>query len=77
MGQEHLTHLTLMDLEYNLLREVDINIISKFDHIKPKKYFWQSNIFKNLKQIKGFSFATGFVLWIRFCGCYLKLIITM
>ncbi|CAB3231953.1 unnamed protein product [Arctia plantaginis] len=40
MGQERLNHLTLMNIEYNLLKEVDSeSVISKFAHIKCRKVY--------------------------------------
>ena len=38
MGQDRLNNLTLMNIECNLLREIDLSsIISKFAHIKSRK----------------------------------------
>ncbi|GBP58944.1 Zinc finger MYM-type protein 1 [Eumeta japonica] len=40
MGQERLNHLTLLNIEHDLLKEVDIeSIISKFAHIKSRKVY--------------------------------------
>ena len=40
MGQERLNHLTLLNIEHDLLKEVDIeSVISKFAHIKSRKVY--------------------------------------
>ena len=41
MGQERLNHLTLLNIEHDLLKKVDIeSLISIFTHIKSRKVYW-------------------------------------